>query len=149
MGSSTEMSPRESPFMGYILIVDDLAIIRQPIEAALVKEGFETRSAENGLKALTLAAASKPDLVILDLAMPVMDGFTFLTRLRASDQLKSVPVLILTGNQQRASVVRALSLGVSGYLLKSQFTLENLVQHVRRLVPGASGARSSSDEKAA
>lgn len=121
--------------MSTILVVEDSAIVRQPIEAALENSGYETRSAENGVEGLQQAAECSPDLILLDLALPEMDGIAMLKALRESEHAAGkppVPVIILTAVAEKAQVLAAVQLGISGYLLKSRFSLKELLEIIRK-----------------
>lgn len=98
-----------------VLIADDDVQIRRLLARYLASEGFEVWTAENGEEALYLASLHQPDLIVLDLAMPVMDGFTALNRLR--EWFKS-PVIILSATDQEREKVRALDLGADDYMTK-------------------------------
>src|SRR5688572_24595203 len=83
--------------MQTILVVDDMAIFREPLAACLKHEGYATVCAANGKEALTAVVRKRPDLILLDLAMPVMDGLTFLRHLRGNPATSALPVILLTG----------------------------------------------------
>ena len=121
-----------------ILVVDDMPIFRDPIAAALRLAGYQTTAASNGLEALATARANRPDLVLLDLAMPVMDGLTCLRAIRADAALVNVPVILLTAMSEKRQVLEAAKLGVKDYLLKSRFSLTDLLTRVK----GALGGKS-------
>lgn len=116
--------------MPVILIVDDMPIFREPIEAVLRAEGFQTWQASNGQEAIMAMATAKPDLVLLDLGMPVMDGLACLRHMRSNKRLKSVPVFVLSAEADRARIVEAVKLGIAGYILKSSFSLQKLLERV-------------------
>lgn len=118
--------------MSKILIVDDMAIVRDPIAAALQQAGYETLCATNGREALELALAQHPDLILLDISMPVMDGMSCLIALRQDQATNDTPVLMLTETTARDVVAQAAKLGVQGYLLKSTFSLDEMLAQVRR-----------------
>ncbi len=117
--------------MAAILIVDDMPIFREPIEAVLRAEGFETTSACNGQEALAAISVARPSLVLLDLGMPVMDGLTFLRTLRTNPLLRLTPVIVLSAESDRAQITEAVKLGISGYMLKSGFSLRAMLEKVR------------------
>ncbi len=123
--------------MAVILIVDDMPIFREPIEAVLRAEGFETSTACNGLEALAAVNSAQPALVLLDLGMPVMDGLAFLRKLRANKLLMATPVIILSAEADRARITEAVKLGISGYLLKSGFSLVAMMEKVRTVLAPA------------
>ena len=115
-----------------ILVVDDTVSTRRPIERLLGGEGFATRSAGNGLEALRMIEGAMPDLVLLDLSMPCMDGFEVLGRLRDMPRFASLPVIVMTGETSPDAVVRAMDLGAREVLLKSAFTPQTLFTSIRR-----------------
>jgi HD-like signal output (HDOD) protein/DNA-binding NarL/FixJ family response regulator len=122
--------------MSMILVVDDMAIFRDPIAASLRLAGYETRCAANAKDALTMAMARAPDLVLLDLNMPEIGGLTVLRAMRSDTRLKEVPVMLLTAVTDKKPLMEAVKLGVRECLLKSRFSLEDLLERVARLVGG-------------
>ena len=118
--------------MSTVLVVDDMPIFRDPIAASLRLAGYETLCAADGAAALTLARVRRPDVVLLDVSMPVMDGFTCLRDMRRDPRLADVPVILLTAASDRKFVIEAGKLGVKDYLLKSRFSLEDLLARVRK-----------------
>jgi DNA-binding response OmpR family regulator len=80
--------------------------------------GFETSEAEDGVVAMEKIEADKPDLILLDLMMPRMDGFEVLRRLRASDDTKSIPVIILSALNSNDDVAKGISMGAEDYITK-------------------------------
>src|SRR5580693_9463382 len=107
--------------MSTILVVDDSAICREPIVAALKQEGFEVGSASSGKDALSSLRVATPDLLLLDLGLPDLDGWSVLRGLRDLPNGKTVPVILLTSLCDAHCVVRAGALGVREYLLKDHF----------------------------
>ncbi|CAG0989114.1 Sporulation initiation phosphotransferase F [Phycisphaerales bacterium] len=123
--------------MKTILIVDDKAIIRELVETALRGEGYRTVSACGGADAITMLASEVPELVLLDLCMPSVDGLGVLTRMRSTPSLGKVPVIVLTSAGDRATVTQVARLGVSGFILKDSFSLPGLLKKVAEvLAPG-------------
>lgn len=150
-----------------ILVVDDMAIFREPIAASLRRADYDAVCASNGKEALDLMCGELPDLVLLDIAMPVMDGLSCLKLMRKWSLLRDIPVIILTAASERATLTEAVRLGVQGYLLKSQFSLDVLLDRVRKVLaanggpatptkasappetPGQSGANAKASTQAA
>lgn len=96
------------PSAGVVLIVDDDETIRETLSLGLEIEGYLVIAAENGKEALELLhKIEKPFLILLDLMMPVMDGWSFLTELRKSAELASIPVLIITAHAQEGEIPEA------------------------------------------
>lgn len=124
---ATESTGRPAAQRRRILVVDDEPGILVYVGANLRQQGYEVQSVRNGQEALDAAALHPPDLVVLDLAMPVMDGFTTLQRLREWTQ---VPVVVLSAHADEADKVRALDLGADDYLTKP-FGVEELLARVR------------------
>lgn len=118
--------------MSTILVVDDMAIFRDPITICLRSEGYQTLSAGDGRAALALLKAKAPDLIILDLAMPTMDGITFLKHLRNDPIWAKLPVILLTAVFNKQLVVEVAKLGVRDYLLKSKVSLADLLERIRK-----------------
>jgi two-component system cell cycle response regulator len=116
-----------------ILVVDDSKIIRRIILNAFQPYDCAILESTNGADGLAAASREKPDLMLLDYNMPIMDGFEVLTRLRADADLKATPVIVLTTLSDRETVVRIARLGVRDYLIKP-FKEEVLVERVGRVV---------------
>ena len=115
-----------------ILIAEDDEFIRELLVTRLELAGYRTAEARDGRGALERWATFLPDVAILDINMPRLDGFGVLAALRDRDQLKKTPVLILTARTARADLERARSLGATDYLLKP-FNDQNLLQRMSRL----------------
>lgn len=99
-----------------VLIVDDDAIGRQTLEALLISQGYDLAFASNGVEALEQAAKLKPDVILLDIMMPGMNGFEVCQRLRADPMLANVPVIILTTLDDRESRLRGIEAGADEFL---------------------------------
>ena len=137
--------------MNTILIADDHSITREPLARVLRYEGYHTLTAANGLEALDLLRRGRPDLILLDMMMPKMNGVAFLeaaSRERAGDApgpvdrragMKGVPVILMTGIAEGPDLARARELGVAEVLPKSKFTLDELLGRIRALIPAADG----------
>ena len=87
--------------MSKVLVVDDMPIFREPIAACLRASGYETCIAGNGQEALAVLQSSRPDLILLDIAMPIMDGISFLSVIRGDPATQSIPVILLTAVRMR------------------------------------------------
>lgn len=117
-----------------ILIVDDDQLALQAVCDKFKSEGFDIREAKNGEEGLAIALRDHPDLILLDIMMPVMDGMTMLRKLRESSEWgKTVPVIILTSltadNKERMKGITELT--PTYYLIKANLKLEDLVEKVR------------------
>ena len=114
-----------------ILIVDDEAGVRELLKDALKLAGFETQAASDGMSALTLLRSYSPDIMIIDINMPLMDGFELVERLRKTGN--EVPVLMLSARADRVDVTRGLTLGADDYVVKP-FGLEELVLRLKAIL---------------
>jgi two-component system cell cycle response regulator len=116
-----------------ILTVDDDKVIRLVVSTAFRPFACKILEAADGVEGLALADRERPDLILLDNDMPVMDGTEMLTRLKANPETRNIPVLMLTANSRRDRVVRILRLGVKDYLVKP-FTAERMLECVSRII---------------
>ena len=113
-----------------ILIVDDEPRYVRLMEANLLTEGYQVIPAYNGQEALNLVTSQKPDLVILDIMMPVLDGFTVCERIR---EFSNLPIIIVTAKGEERDRVRGLDLGADDYIVKP-FSATELLARVRAVL---------------
>jgi DNA-binding response OmpR family regulator len=104
--------------MAKILVVDDHAEIREALGAILEEEGHQIIHAENGLVALDKANKEMPDVILLDIAMPQMDGLETLRRLKGDAKTEPIAVIMVTAQGDRHAMVRAVQLGTRDYITK-------------------------------
>ncbi len=116
-----------------IVLAEDEPQIARLIEFKLKKEGYQVTWKENGKEALEAIKAEEPDLVILDVMMPVMDGYEVLRRLKEDENLKSIPVIMLTARAQERDVVKGIDLGAEDYITKP-FHPAELLARVKRIL---------------
>ena len=114
-----------------ILSVDDSRTIRLIVGRALRPYDCVLCEAANGEEGLATAAREKPNLILLDVTMPVMDGVTMLTKLKEDPELKAIPVIMLTAESGRDNVIHIARLGVRDYLVKP-FKEEQLIEKIGR-----------------
>lgn len=114
--------------MAEVLVVEDDPIIRQTVDYALRRAGFDTRTSGDGREALEMARAHAPDLILLDLMLPGLDGFSFAEQIRATD--KHVAIVMVTALAQERDKVRGLDAGADDYITKP-FSMEELLARVR------------------
>jgi two-component system cell cycle response regulator len=117
-----------------ILSVDDSKTIRMIVGRSLKNYDCVLCEAANGEEGLAAAASERPDLIILDITMPVMDGVTMLTKLREDPSLKAIPVVMLTAESGRENVAHIARLGVRDYLVKP-FKEDQLIEKIGRIIP--------------
>jgi len=116
-----------------IVLAEDEPQIARLTEFKLKKEGYEVTWKENGEEALEAIKAEKPDLVLLDVMMPVMGGYEVLRRLKEDENLKSIPVVMLTSRAQERDVVKGIDLGAEDYITKP-FHPAELLARVKRIL---------------
>ena len=116
-----------------ILTVDDSMTIRSIIKNTLKEYDCEIHEAENGLLGLQSIIRIIPDLVILDITMPVMDGLEMLRKLRSSPRGKDMKILMLTAESAKENIVEIAKLGVTNYIVKP-FTKEQLVDKINNII---------------
>ncbi len=119
-----------------ILAIDDESDLLLIIKTALFSEGYDVITASNGPDGLALASDRKPDLILLDMMMPEMNGFEVLENLRADPDNATVPVIMLTGVSERGKIREALDAGINYYIVKP-FEFHDLVAKVKIAIADA------------
>ena len=123
-----------------VLVVDDEPHILKSLAQYLEMEDFNVDTASSGTEALEKVEGGKPDLVVLDVMMPGMDGFEVLEKMRASEDTASIPVIMLTAKDRSSDVMRGYELGATSYLVKP-FNLDELVETIQQVfTPGGSAS---------
>lgn len=119
--------------MKRILVADDRASSRELVREILEASGYQVVEAADGSKAVEVASQAQPDLILLDLQMPVLDGYGALAQLREDHRLHRIPVIALTANAMQRDRERTLAAGFDSYLAKP-VSLDQLLQEVERLL---------------
>lgn len=114
-----------------IAIIEDDNVIRQMYRLKFENEGFEVQVADNGRDGVALATHMKPDLILLDLHMPEMNGDEALAKIRKTDWGKQIPVIILTNLGEEESPKLLRTLGIHSYIVKADFTPRQVVARVK------------------
>jgi len=117
-----------------ILIIEDDSFLSEMYSEKLIQEGFETEIAFDGEQGLKKIEKVKPDLVLLDIVLPKMDGFEVLKKVKENDELKNIPVILLTNLGQKNEVEKGLSLGADEYIIKAHFTPTAVVSKVKEIL---------------
>ncbi|PIR96757.1 MAG: response regulator [Candidatus Doudnabacteria bacterium CG10_big_fil_rev_8_21_14_0_10_41_10] len=117
-----------------ILVVEDEEILLAALEEELNQGGYETQGAADGSEGLEKIKSFKPDLVLLDLVMPKMDGMQVLKKMKEDSETKNVPVVILTNLSDYERISEALSLGAKDYLVKANYSLADLLDKVKTVL---------------
>ena len=116
-----------------ILTVDDSKTIRMIVKKAFKPYNCELFEGENGVEGLAIAAKEMPDLIILDITMPVMTGIEMLGKLKAESDLKDIPVIMLTAESGKENVMQIVKMGVKDYIVKP-FKGEQLIERAKNIL---------------
>jgi DNA-binding response OmpR family regulator len=119
-----------------ILMVEDDAAMREIVIHKLQKHGFDVSEAEDGKKAIDIVGQEKPDLILLDLMLPEVDGFTVLENIRknADKKLAETPIIILSNLWSNKDILRTRSLKVQAYMVKAYFTTEEILNKINEIL---------------
>jgi len=117
-----------------ILLVEDDEFLAELYATKLNLEDFEVALATDGEKGLKIIKEKKPDLVLLDIILPKMDGFEILKIMKADKKLKTIPVILLTNLSQKDEVKRGLALGADDYLIKAHFMPSEVVKKIKQTI---------------
>ena len=121
-----------------VLIVDDEPMARTLLRLMLVRAGFNVSEAENGFEALERVHLNQPDIVLLDVMMPGMDGFTVCEKLRGDQYTSELPIIMLSAKSDLDSINKGLRVGATKYLTKP-ISPEDLTRHVREALDAPVG----------
>lgn len=117
--------------MKKILFIEDESALQKTFGEILGKEGYEVTPALDGELGIKLAKAKKPDLILLDLILPKINGFDVLKQLKADEETKEIPVIVLTNLEGIGDVDKVIEAGAMTYLVKAQYSLEEVVEKIR------------------
>ena len=120
--------------MKKILVIEDDKFLRELISQKLVKEGYNVIEAIDGEKGVEMVKKEHPDLVLLDLILPGIDGFEVLSRIKSDSELSQIPVIILSNLGQRDDVERGIKIGAADYLIKAHFTPVEIINKIRDIL---------------
>ena len=116
-----------------VLAVDDSKTIRKIVSKAFSTYDCKVLEAENGIEGLSIASREKPDLIVLDITMPVMNGVEMLGKLKGQPDLKDIPVIMLTAESGKENVMQIVKMGVRDYMVKP-FKGEQLIERVMKIL---------------
>ncbi len=114
-----------------ILIIEDDQFLRELIAKKLTQEGYEIVQAADGEEGLKQVKKTKPDLILLDLILPELDGFDVLTKIKQDNQVSHIPVIILSNLGQREDINRGMGLGAQDFLIKTYFTPTEIIEKIK------------------
>lgn len=115
-----------------ILLVEDDQTLSESYSQRFIAEGFEVKKVTNGEEALSAALAFKPDVILLDIMMPKVDGLNVLDILRNTPDTANVEIIVLSALSQQEDIDKAKALGADDYLVKSQVVLADVVEKVKQ-----------------
>jgi DNA-binding response OmpR family regulator len=115
-----------------VLVIEDDSFIANVHKKKLTKEGFEVAMAGNGEEGLALAQKSKPDIILLDLIMPVKDGFQTLKELKENPELKDIKVIVLSNLSQEDDKQRIMDMGAVDYIVKANISFREIINQIKR-----------------
>ena len=122
--------------MKKILFIEDESALQKTFSDLLSSEGYELVSALDGEIGLDKAKKEAPDLILLDLILPKINGFEVLKRLKDDEATKNIPVIVLTNLEGVEDVNKVLELGVKTYLVKGQYSLEEVLKKIKDYIEG-------------
>ncbi len=115
----------------HILVIEDDASVRTLLEKSLAARGYRVSCCEDGLAGLTALEGTKPDLIIVDIMMPRLDGMTFVKAIKGNGETKPIPVIFLTAKNDPKSMIAGINLGARFYVTKP-FVIDDLLSKVQK-----------------
>ncbi|KKT58204.1 MAG: hypothetical protein UX91_C0004G0071 [Candidatus Amesbacteria bacterium GW2011_GWB1_47_19] len=122
--------------MKKILIIEDDEILAKGYKSKLDKMGYEVLIASDGEEGLAMIASSVPDLILLDLVMPKMDGFKTLEEIKKREEWKNIPVIVSTNLSQSEDIKRCMDMGATDYFIKTDVPVETFITKVNSVLQG-------------
>jgi len=117
-----------------ILILEDELVISDLLTKKFSSEGYLVKTAQNGEEGMDLMLQETPDLVLTDVVMPQKDGFAVIEEMKQNQALRSVPIIIISNSGQPVEIDRAKELGVSDWIIKTEFDLQEIVEKVKNKI---------------
>ncbi len=118
-----------------ILLVEDDTFLGEMYATKFTIEGYRVSVATDGAKGLRMAQTELPDIILLDILLPKMDGFQVLEHLKKEEKTKNIPVILLTNLSQKEDVERGLKLGAVDYLIKAHFMPSEVIDKIKKYLP--------------
>ncbi len=135
-GSVTLDKESSNTSKGNVLVVEDDKFLRELLVRKLFSEGFATESAIDSVSAFEILSKQKPQIILLDLILPGEDGFSILEKIKKDSNLANIPVIILSNLGQQEDIDRAMALGAMDFMVKANFTLDEIVEKVTKALGG-------------
>jgi DNA-binding response OmpR family regulator len=120
--------------MKKILVVEDDKFLRELIIQKLLGEGYQTVEAVDGEEGVTKIKSEQPDLVLLDIILPGIDGFEVLKKTKEDDATKNIPIIILSNLGQQDDTDKGIELGAKDYLIKAEFTPGEIIEKIKAIL---------------
>ncbi len=117
-----------------VLIIEDDTFLQGLVATKLGKEGYEVSTAGDGEAAVRVADEKLPDIILLDLVLPNIDGFEVLAKMRKNEALKKTPVIVFSNLAEEKDMAKAIDLGANEYMVKSNFTLDELAEKIKDIL---------------
>ena len=117
-----------------ILIIEDDDFSRELLRKKLSSGGFNIIEATSGDRGIDMMIQKKPDVVLLDLLLPNVDGFSVLTQAKTHNDIASIPIIVLSNLGQQDDIERGIKLGASDYLIKSQIDLDQIIDKINKII---------------
>lgn len=114
-----------------VLIIEDDSYILDMYKIKLKASGFEVITANDGMEGLEILKKERPDIILLDVIMPKMDGFSVLKEIKNRPELSEIPVVLLTNLGQRENIEKGFELGATSYIIKAHFTPTEIVKKIK------------------
>lgn len=118
----------------FILVIEDDKFLRELLVKKIAKEGFDVQNAIDAQAAFLILEERKPNIILCDLILPGVDGFEILRRIKADPRIADIPVVILSNLGQKEDLDKAAALGAKDFMIKANFTLDEIVAKVRSLL---------------
>jgi adenylate cyclase len=119
---------------GKILLVDDTELYQKMYKSKLLTHGYLVTTANNGVEALKAISTDKPDMILLDLMMPIMDGFKVLQTIKADPNLKEIPVVVFSAKGNPDEISKAITAGATDFLVKATSSPNKVVEKINQIM---------------
>lgn len=119
--------------MKTILLIEDESLVYKLLKKKLTREGFKVFIAKDGLNGFNKAKDKKPDLILLDMRLPKMDGFEVLKKLKKDSNLEQIPVIIVSNSGQPVELEKAKKMGINDWLIKTEFDPNEIIKKVKKI----------------
>ncbi|MEW6107880.1 MAG: response regulator [Nitrospirota bacterium] len=117
-----------------VLLVEDSKAVQQMYRNKLTFEQYQVLTADNGMEAIKILSQDKPDIILLDLMMPIMDGYKVLQVIKTDQKLSKIPVLVFSAKGQPEEVEKALNLGAAGYIVKATTKPNEVIEKIKTVL---------------